>query len=1504
MALKVGELFASFDLDASGMNATMRTIENSMEAVGANMVSFGSTMQSAITSPLESFAKQAITAGMDFTSQMSTVEAISGATATEMEKLNAAALEMGSTTQFTATEAGEALEYMAMAGWKTDEMLAGLAPIMNLAAASGEDLGTTSDIVTDALTAFGLKAEDAGHFSDILAVASSNANTNVSMMGETFKYVAPVAGALGYTAEDVAVAIGLMANSGIKAGQAGTSLRAALSKMADPSKEAAMAMEDLGLSLTTSTGEMKPFNTLIQDMRKSFSGLTQAEQVQYAAAIFGQEAMSGMLAIINASDEDIQKLTQSVDECEGATDRMAETVLDNAKGDWTLFKSAVEGAQVALFTLNEGAIRSVIQGMTSLVGKFNGTSDATKQVVLKVAAVAAAIGPVLTIGGKLIMSLSRIGIVLGMLVSPLGMVATGLTVFALAATDANNDIGKAFVSMSSQAKKYLGKLDRYVQNAVKTVSKRMPQLIKSLNTGISTALPKLTSTALNIISSLASMLGDNADGLLSIGTTIIESIVQGIADSLPNLLSALTGVVLSFARALNSGKMRESAINMAKSIIDGLKAVDWSAIGGEILMAICTALTGIVNMIASVFTGAKEAALEVDWAAIPQKIKGAFNFASDWLKGLILGDTLTEESTWKEVGSKVWSWIKSGFSVAESWLENLILGSNGESGGLTGIGEKIITKISESLSSIDPSKITAKMADLSGVATAIIDKIINSKADFVAAAGDLITKIITALGSYTGWSTLTSDFKNVATQIMTSIVNAIGKVAGAAGKVAGAIGTVLSGISLEDITTAASSVAGVIVSGISSKIGSVVSGASSFAAAIGTVLSGITFDDVTTATANVARVVIDGIVAGIKLLVNGATLIAGAISTVLGNINENDWGESIGTLASNLFDAIIDGIADITETPDMSALMQNIGNGIREALTFMGDIAGAIVGYILSVEGLSSIAEAGGNIAKTLILGIGEGLKGLAQGLNNVFMTILGSAIESVLGWFGIEKDAMVEAMNNMTFDGIDGAQITGKALKKIVEGGDTNATIVEQAQAWTALVKAGFEEQAGVADFTPAGVALAKALKDGVLASNPEAESKAIAALLISGMADGFYDNDELMNRGNEAVMQFYSGVEAGTDVITPLLRELGIQVPATLAEALGDEAAWQPSADATTAGMSKINEAIDEMLVSTGETAAQSVTTGVTTGFANAEASVQTSVDTMANIVSGSKDLQNIQSDAQTTGQTAGQAISTGVGDEETNAQTTVDSLVTTMSTAYQPLIIDLATTTQDAMIGINRTILTQRPYNVSTMTYAAQSIINAVKNIMNLNAGYSIGRDLMQGMINGIRAMSGTLASAARSAVSSAISAMRSTAKINSPSKVTEDIGAYMDEGAAIGILGGQMAKAAATAMANTVHEFSKGAYVTDLSRGTVATSRQAAQQNAEAAADRLGGGEDSSYAREVGRAMADRLIETGVFNRKIVMNEREVGEEVADPVSQNIDQKAKRTISGRSAQGVLA
>ena len=543
MALKVGELFASFDLDASGMTGTIRTIETQLEGIGADMIRAGSTLSSVVTDPLKGIGKSILSAGMDFTSQMSRVEAISGASAAEMEKLNAEALKMGSTTQFTATEAGQALEYMAMAGWKTDNMLDGLAPIMDLAAASGENLADVSDIVTDALTAFGLKASDASHFSDVLAQASSNSNTNVGLMGETFKYVAPVAGALGYNIEDAAIAIGLMANAGIKGSQSGTALRALLTRLSKPTKEVKTAMKELGLSMTTSTGEMKPLRQLMTEMRGKFSGLTEQEKALYAATLAGQEGMSGLLAIVSASDEDFNKLAASIDNCEGATGRMAATVLANAKGDWTLFQSAVEGAYVALFTLNEQAIRKTIQSMTGLVDKFNALDGPMKQVILKMGILAAAIGPVLMYGGKALMLAGKIAPAIAALVSPMGIVAGTFLLFGTAAMDAGNDMGKAFEKYTQIGARKLKAFDKTVQSTIKNISGRIPKLAASLKTGLAEIVPQAAEAGMNLFSSLADVVSDNAADVAQVGAQAVTSLLNGFAKGAPKLIPSVVSAI-------------------------------------------------------------------------------------------------------------------------------------------------------------------------------------------------------------------------------------------------------------------------------------------------------------------------------------------------------------------------------------------------------------------------------------------------------------------------------------------------------------------------------------------------------------------------------------------------------------------------------------------------------------------------------------------------------------------------------------------------------------------------------------------------------------------------------------------------------------------------------------------------------------------------------------------------------------------------------------------------
>lgn len=284
----------------------------------------------------------------DFEAAMSNVKAISGATANEFAALTEKAKQMGAVTKFTASESAEAFTYMAQAGWNAKDMIEGIDGLMSLSAASGESLGLTSDIVTDALTAFNMPAKESGRFADVMAQASNATNTNVAKMGETFKYVAPVAGALGYTIEDTAVAIGLMANSGIKASQAGTSLRSLLTNLTHPIGQAKDAIEALDLSITNADGSVKPLSQTMEELRSKFLALSEAERTQYAAMLAGQEGMSGLLAIVNSSDADFRKLTEEINNSSGAAKRMSEIMMDNLAGKYELFTGSIDSVKMAL----------------------------------------------------------------------------------------------------------------------------------------------------------------------------------------------------------------------------------------------------------------------------------------------------------------------------------------------------------------------------------------------------------------------------------------------------------------------------------------------------------------------------------------------------------------------------------------------------------------------------------------------------------------------------------------------------------------------------------------------------------------------------------------------------------------------------------------------------------------------------------------------------------------------------------------------------------------------------------------------------------------------------------------------------------------------------------------------------------------------------------------------------------------------------------------------------
>ena len=313
-----------------------------------------------ITAGVTSLGTAAVKTASDFDSAMSKVAAVSGATGDDLQALRDKAREMGSKTKFSASEAAEAMNYMAMAGWKTNDMLSGIDGIMNLAAASGEDLATTSDIVTDALTAFGLTAQDSGHFADVLAAASSNANTNVSMLGESFKYCAPIAGALGFSCEDTAEALGLMANAGIKSTQSGTSMRSIMTALSGDVKFCSAAFGEMEIATSNSDGSMRSLSDILADCRVAFDQMSESEKASAAETLVGKNAMSGFLALMNAAPADIDKLSGAIANCDSTSLQMAETMQDNLAGQLTILKSQLEELAISFGEILMPVIRDII----------------------------------------------------------------------------------------------------------------------------------------------------------------------------------------------------------------------------------------------------------------------------------------------------------------------------------------------------------------------------------------------------------------------------------------------------------------------------------------------------------------------------------------------------------------------------------------------------------------------------------------------------------------------------------------------------------------------------------------------------------------------------------------------------------------------------------------------------------------------------------------------------------------------------------------------------------------------------------------------------------------------------------------------------------------------------------------------------------------------------------------------------------------------------------------
>lgn len=681
MAVDVGSAVGYLDLDISGFLAGLRSaqseadsatkniatkIGSNLQSAGKSITSAGKTLTTHVTVPIVGLGTAAVKTTSDFESAMSKVSAISGATGSDLDALNQKAQEMGAKTKFSATESAEAFTYMAMAGWKTEDMLQGIDGIMALAAADGLDLATTSDIVTDALTAFGLSADDSGHFADVLAAAASNANTNVSLLGESFKYAAPVAGALGYSAEDTAIALGLMANAGIKGSQGGTALRSSLSRLIKPTDDAAALMEQYGLSMTNADGSMKSLGEVMEMLRTKMGGLSEAEQAQAAATLFGQEAMSGMLAVINASDSDYEKLTSAIYGADGAAQQMADTMLDNLSGQLTLLKSALEGLAIQFGEILMPYIKQFVQWLQNLVQKLQEMTPEQKEQIVKWAAFAAAIGPVLLAVGKLVTGIGNVISVFGKLKTAIPAVKGALVAVkgAIAGISAPVVAVVAVIGTLVAAFATLWKTNEEFRNKITAIWNQIKGTFDKLCQGIVDRLNKFGFDFENIGEVLKAIW----EGFCNFLAPIFEGVFQNIANTFDTIVNVILGI-LDFFIAIFTGDW-EGAWDAIKGIFESI----WNGIVAW-FQNIGNTLLGILDVICGWFG----TTWDNTWNSIKQffvdiwnSIVSFFTNIIDTIKTSVSNFVTTIINFFAQLPTNIANFITNAWNSVVTWATNMV----------------------------------------------------------------------------------------------------------------------------------------------------------------------------------------------------------------------------------------------------------------------------------------------------------------------------------------------------------------------------------------------------------------------------------------------------------------------------------------------------------------------------------------------------------------------------------------------------------------------------------------------------------------------------------------------------------------------------------------------------------------------------------------------------------------------------------------------------------------
>ena len=642
-SISAGTIMAYMDLDMSSFNSAIDMageqlsgfasggVAGALGSIGAAAETAGRALTLGVTAPLMTAAGAAIQTGMQFDASMSNVYGLMSSlnlSQDQMDALRDTAREMGATTKFSASEAADAMGYMALAGWDDAQVIAGIPGVLNLAAAANMDLAKASDIVTDTMTPFGMAAERAGEAADVFAYAQANSNTTVEALGEAMKYAAPTADAFGMTLQDTAAAMGVLANAVIKGSQGGTTLNAMLRDMKNNAKNGAIAIGKTKVALTNADGSYRSYAAIIRDIDKATSSMTASQRDAALGAIFGDESLKGILATLKQGPDALDAMTEGMYACGGAAEDMAATMGDNLKGDLAILESGAQDMAIALSDWLMPAARGVVQGITDMIGKFNALDDGTKNTIFRIGAMAAAAGPLLLNGGKVLTLLSGVN----PLVVGLGAAA------ALAYTH----------------------------------SDALQGMVAKLGDGVTAFGAALESGAgftAAFSAGLTAAFGEEAAGKVLGAIEGIKTAISTVGD----VLTTVTDAVGTFFGSLFDGEGLKQSWDNAAAVISGY---DWAALGTSILSGVTGALDAAGEWLKNIFTAGLTAAKGVNWfelgTSIHDGIQSILDTAGSWLKNLFeAGKTAAGEISWADIGTAIWNGVTSVLDMAGSFLSGL-----------------------------------------------------------------------------------------------------------------------------------------------------------------------------------------------------------------------------------------------------------------------------------------------------------------------------------------------------------------------------------------------------------------------------------------------------------------------------------------------------------------------------------------------------------------------------------------------------------------------------------------------------------------------------------------------------------------------------------------------------------------------------------------------------------------------------------------------------------------